>query len=121
MKGTIKASSDISALFDEGKKISSKSMILMYRPTPAKRDRHGRVAFIAGKKVGNAPHRNRAKRLLREAARQAGLPTFGWDIALVARPSIVREPFSSIESQLMKMALQGELLKAHDDRDDLTQ
>jgi ribonuclease P protein component len=45
-----------------------------------------RFAFVAGRSVGGAVDRNRAKRLLREAARScepALLP--GWDLLLIAR------------------------------------
>ena len=47
-----------------------------------------RVGFTCSKKVGNAVARNRAKRRLREIARQV-LPTQGrpgWDYVLVGRP-----------------------------------
>ena len=47
-----------------------------------------RVGYTASKKVGNAVARNRAKRRLRAAAREAihaeGRP--GWDYVLVGRP-----------------------------------
>lgn len=45
-----------------------------------------RVGFVAGKSVGSAVERNRAKRLLREALRgaAAGLEP-GWDMVLIAR------------------------------------
>ena len=44
----------------------------------------GKVAFVAPKRLGNAVFRNRCKRVLREAARQSGLPLEGADIILFA-------------------------------------
>jgi len=51
---------------------------------------HVRVGVIAGKTTGTAVHRNRAKRLLREALRPY-LTSFtsGWDLILIARPPLV--------------------------------
>jgi ribonuclease P protein component len=45
-----------------------------------------RFGFVAGKSVGGAVDRNRAKRLLREAARscEPGVAA-GWDLLLIAR------------------------------------
>ena len=44
-----------------------------------------RIGFVAGKKVGNAVSRNRAKRRLREAAARADLRP-GSDYILIAEP-----------------------------------
>jgi ribonuclease P protein component len=51
-----------------------------------------RVGYIASKTVGGAVQRNRARRLLKEAARalQENIPS-GWDIALIAQPAMTKE------------------------------
>jgi ribonuclease P protein component len=49
----------------------------------------GSVAFVAGRRVGGAVHRNRARRILRAAWRElAPRVAGGWDVAFVARATI---------------------------------
>lgn len=43
-----------------------------------------RVAFVCAKRLGNAVFRNRCKRVLREAAREADLPQEGYEVILFA-------------------------------------
>lgn len=57
-----------------------------------------RVGFTASRKVGNAVKRNRARRRLR-AVVQAICPSFvfsGEDMVLIARPSTVTAPFTTL-------------------------
>ncbi len=67
-----------------------------------------RCGFVAGKKVGSAVARNRAKRLLREAVRaQKVVPAMGWDLIFVARAPLAEATFSQAQSavcQLLKRA-----------------
>lgn len=82
---TLTASADIERLFAEGTRGSSSLVLVLTGATPTSRGPHGRVMFVAGKKLGNAVHRNRAKRVLRAACARAGGPWDGADTALIAR------------------------------------
>lgn len=66
------------------------------------------IGVTAGRAVGNAIHRNRAKRLLREAMRPL-LPNLasGWNLILVARPGLAA---ASLEAT--RLALTGLLRRA---------
>lgn len=52
------------------------------------------VGFVAGRRVGSAVARNRAKRRMREAVRGVDLPQA--DIIFVASPDVVTAPFSQV-------------------------
>jgi ribonuclease P protein component len=57
-----------------------------------------RLAVIAGKKIGGAVERNRAKRWFRETFRRQ-LPYIkqGWDLLLIARPSIGQSEYARVD------------------------
>jgi len=81
---TIKSSREIDQVFRKSTRIAHPQLIALIAPTPDGRGREGRVAFIAGKRIGNAVARNRAKRVLRAALRRAGGPWSGHDVLLIA-------------------------------------
>jgi ribonuclease P protein component len=59
---------------------------------------------VAGRVVGKAVQRNRAKRRLREAVR-ADLPNLadGWDLVFTARPALVVAPFVQVRDAVRQV------------------
>lgn len=96
-------------MYDEGRSWVHPLLVLIARPNELD---FSRVAFVAGRRVGNAVGRNRAKRLMREAARSL-YPQLdaGWDVVLVARRRIlgVKEPRveASLASLIRRAGLAG--------------
>jgi ribonuclease P protein component len=74
--------------------------MVMSSPTPTGRGPEGRVAFIAGRKLGGAVVRNRHKRVMREAVRRSGGPWQGLDVAIVARPGLAQAGPLEIDAAL---------------------
>lgn len=80
---------------------------------------HLKVGIAAGKMTGTAVHRNRAKRLLREAMRtlipsialrQARDNASGWDLILIARPALASATLADCRSALMSLLKRAGLL-----------
>lgn len=71
---------------------------------------YNRYGIVAGKKVGNAVERNRAKRRLREAIRAVhpALDT-GWDLVLIARQPITAAQFSDVQDGLNQVLSRSRL------------
>lgn len=84
---TIKSSREIDNVFRMGRRSATPLVVVLRAHTPAGRDPGGRLAFVAGKKIGNSVFRSRCKRVLRAAARSAGGPWPGSDVVLIARSS----------------------------------
>lgn len=85
----IKSSTEISDLFSHGRRIHTHFFTLIVTShNDRANNSSGRVAFIAGKKLGNAVWRNSAKRRMREVCRQAGGPLDGYDIVFLAKRKV---------------------------------
>jgi ribonuclease P protein component len=97
---TITSPSDIERLFKHGRRVSHPLLVLLASSSPEGRDPRGRVMFVAGRKMGNAVARNRCKRVLREAARRAGGPWAGRDVALMARAGLATASPYEVDSAL---------------------
>ena len=74
---------------------------------------HARFGVSAGRSVGNAVQRNRAKRRIREAMRKS-LPEIapGWDIVAVARPAILEASWDTLLKAVSTKLTQAGLIDA---------
>jgi ribonuclease P protein component len=72
-----------------------------------------KAGFIAGRRVGNACLRNRAKRLLKEAYRKlkADLETSGFNVVFVAKRATPLATFDEIRNEMAWMFEKNGLLK----------
>jgi ribonuclease P protein component len=97
---TIKSTREIDAIFRTATRVAHPLIIALVSKTPEQRGQAGRVAFVAGKKLGGAVTRNRCRRVLRETVRRAGGPWPGYDVALIARPGTATAAASALDVAL---------------------
>ena len=81
------------------------------------KNEHGnilRVGVAAGRTTGSAVHRNRAKRLLREAMRTL-LPNIasGADVILIARSGLASATLTETREALLNLAQRAQILSPH--------
>lgn len=102
---TIKSSGEISEIFSKGKRSGNRYISLFYVNalsdsqdinTAFKHDREGRVAFIAGKRNGNAVWRNSAKRRMRAIIQDLNPDFTGLDVLIIAKPLLLNESYSKV-------------------------
>ncbi|MEE0846079.1 MAG: ribonuclease P protein component [Eggerthellaceae bacterium] len=109
MLDTIKSSADISTLFAQGKRSHTPYLTLIVLRNEKQHDRNGRVAFIAGKKQGNAVWRNAAKRRMREICRANGGPWGGYDVIFLAKSNIMKASYSKVLTACAEAVKKGGL------------
>lgn len=92
----------MSEIFAEGLHAASGTVLVRALPVS---EGEGRVAAIAGKKLGGAVERNRMRRRLRAAYRLSRdkLPA-GWDFALVARRGLLEATWPKLVQDMENAA-----------------
>ena len=96
MRGTIKHNGEIAEMFDTAWRVHTDRILALIKRTKNERGPSGRVAYIAGKKLGSAPVRNRIKRRMREASSIMGAPWPGYDVVFVAKNTMIQADFDTI-------------------------
>lgn len=91
------------AVYCNGKSFANRYAVLYVLPRP-QRDSERRVGFVAGKKVGGAVVRNRAKRLMKETYRlnQDRLIS-GVDLVLIGRHGLVNADYSQAAKGILDL------------------
>lgn len=94
----------IQRVFRDGRPVHGKRVVLFVAPGS------GGSALVAGKKVGGAVQRNRARRVLREALREvAPGGVEGHDVVLVARETIRDARTQDLIEEMTELLERGEI------------
>lgn len=77
-----------------------------------------RFAVSASRSVGNAVHRNRAKRIIREAVRPLipSIPS-GWDVVILARQPVIRASLDEVRSAIAELARRAGIFTGMESKD----
>jgi ribonuclease P protein component len=106
----IKQGRDFSRIREKGQRLVTGCLIANWRKLPM--DSTMRLGVVTSKKIGNAVVRSRARRLLRETFRlhqhDFSAPV---EMVLIARASIARKNFASVERDFLATLRKAGLLK----------
>lgn len=106
----LKKKTEFSKVYQAGKSVANKYLILFYKPT--KGQDKNRIAFAVSKKMGTAVERNRIKRRMREAMRPL-LSNIkpNYDLIFIARIKIKGISFDNVEKNMVALLQQAGLTK----------
>jgi ribonuclease P protein component len=92
---------DVERVRRQGRPQGSPLMVVVACPSELP---YPRFAFVAGKAVGGAVQRNRAKRRLRGAV-QAALPRIGsgWDVVVIARTPLLSAAWPAVLDTALRL------------------
>ena len=106
----LRKTSQFSAVHAQGKTWANNIIVLKALPNGLDCNRYG---FVAGKRVGNAVARNRAKRLMRESVRFIPMK-HGWDIVFIARMGAVKSGYQQVDIAVHELLARAGVLNRQD-------
>ncbi|MHB0884783.1 MAG: ribonuclease P protein component [Bacillota bacterium] len=98
-------------MYATGKSWATPGAVLYAKPTERS---IARIGFVAGRRLGSAVQRNRAKRLLREAFRAVAggrKPPVGVDLVLVARRRLLELDWEQVVGMVESLLARGQVLE----------
>ncbi|MBD3414874.1 MAG: ribonuclease P protein component [Candidatus Aminicenantes bacterium] len=99
-KERIKKKREFSFLYKNGNRYTGKHFRIIYLANEYK---HSRLAAVAGKRIGSAVKRNKAKRWIRDLFRRnKGLLKRSTDLIIIARESIFNASWKILEKDYTK-------------------
>lgn len=110
---TLQRASQFRTCYTSGKKVVCEHVVVFYHRV----DEGGeglQIGVVASKKVGNAVRRNRAKRLLREAARHVAdrLNNKNIWVVLIAKSTITKQTSTCVRNDLERGLARAGLIKS---------
>lgn len=108
-KRRLKSSKLLQETFERGRNFAGRLMVMWLREG---KDASLRLGVAAGRTIGGAVQRNRAKRRLREAFRLNRHRLQGkYDIVLMARGRLNEAPWDEVQTELIQLADRAGILK----------
>lgn len=110
MRGTLTSKREIERLFESGVTGRTHILTVVARRTDDG-DSPGRVMVVAGRSVGSAVRRNRAKRMLREAVKRADGPWPGCHVAVIAKRPLTEARLEQVDEALRRALKQAGVME----------
>lgn len=103
----LKSSKLFKEIFAQGRRYAGKCLVMLVKTGGVP----GKTGFAAGKSLGNAVQRNRAKRRLLEAYRlNRHRLQDNCDLVLIARPEIITAAWNEVQAELLELAAKAGIL-----------
>jgi ribonuclease P protein component len=94
----VKTTKEFNRIYNNSKAVHTPQFVLFFQPS----EREYKLGIVASKKVGNAVHRNRAKRLLRAHFLNSIENLKTGQYILVAKPNLLINEYNKTTQEIIK-------------------